>query len=173
MLSFFKQSPIGALFGGNLSDGELSGGDLSDGELSGGDLSDGELSGEDLSDGESFGGDLSDGELSGGELSGGAPVVNCPVVNCSVENCPVVNGVQPATDPMLKHDDGDVGLRVLGCRVDILGTNCKKLMLKHGGGEVNWCLMSSDVMRHIRDKLWLMPKHGSINLYVHVNQKAR
>ena len=132
MLSFFKQSPIGALFGGNLSDGELSGGDLSDGELSG----------EDLSDGESFGGDLSDGELScgevsDGELSGGAPVVNCPVVNCSVENCPVVNGVQPATDPMLKHDDGDVGLRVLGCRVDILGTNCKKLMLKHGGGEMN------------------------------------
>ena len=38
MLSFFKQSPIGALFGGNLSDGELSGGDLSDGELSGGEL---------------------------------------------------------------------------------------------------------------------------------------
>ena len=38
---------------------------------------------------------------------------------------------------------------------------------------MNWCLMSSDVMRHIRDKLWPMPKHGSINLYVHENQKAR
>ena len=38
---------------------------------------------------------------------------------------------------------------------------------------LNWCLMSSDVMRHIRDKLWPMPKHGAINLYVHGNQKAR
>ena len=28
-------------------------------------------------------------------------------------------------------------------------------------------------MRHIRDKLWPMPKHGAINLYVHGNQKAR
>ena len=39
---------------------------------------------------------------------------------------------------------------------------------------MNWCLMSSDVMRHIRDKLWPMPKHSAaINLYVHGNQKAR
>ena len=38
---------------------------------------------------------------------------------------------------------------------------------------MNWCLMSSDVMRHIRDKLWPMPKHGAINLYVHGNQKVR
>ena len=38
---------------------------------------------------------------------------------------------------------------------------------------MNWCLMSSDVMRHIRDKLWPMPKRGAINLYVHGNQKAR
>jgi len=37
---------------------------------------------------------------------------------------------------------------------------------------VSWCLMSSDVSWHIRDKLWPMPKHGSINLYVHGNQKA-
>ena len=35
------------------------------------------------------------------------------------------------------------------------------------------CLMSSDVSWHIRDKLWPMPKHGSTNLYVHGNQKAR
>ena len=34
-------------------------------------------------------------------------------------------------------------------------------------------LMSSDVSWHIRDKLWPMPKHGSIILYVHGNQKAR
>ena len=39
---------------------------------------------------------------------------------------------------------------------------------------VKCCLMSSDISWHIiRDKLWPMPKHGSINLYVHGNQKAR
>ena len=37
---------------------------------------------------------------------------------------------------------------------------------------VKCCLMSSDVSWHIRDKLWPMPKHGSIILYVHGNQKA-
>ena len=42
----------------------------------------------------------------------------------------------------------------------------KKAMMK-------WCLMSSDVRWHIRDKLRPMPKHGSINLYVHGSQKAR
>ena len=39
--------------------------------------------------------------------------------------------------------------------------------------EVKCWLMSSDVSWHIGDKLWPMPKHGSINLYVHGNQKAR
>ena len=38
---------------------------------------------------------------------------------------------------------------------------------------MSWCLVSSDVSWHIRDKLWPMPKHGSIILYVHGNQKAR
>ena len=38
---------------------------------------------------------------------------------------------------------------------------------------MKWCLMSSDVGWHIRDKLKPMPKHGSINLYVHGSQKAR
>ena len=38
---------------------------------------------------------------------------------------------------------------------------------------MSWCLMSSDVIWHIRDKLWPMPKHGSIILYVHGNQKSR
>ena len=33
---------------------------------------------------------------------------------------------------------------------------CVKLKL------LSWCLMSSDVIWHIRDKLWPMPKHGSI-----------
>ena len=32
---------------------------------------------------------------------------------------------------------------------------CRRLMM-------SWCLMSSDVIWHIRDKLWPMPKHGSI-----------
>ena len=41
------------------------------------------------------------------------------------------------------------------------------------GVMMKWCLMSSDVSWHIRDKLWPMPKHGSIILYVHGNQKAR
>ena len=38
---------------------------------------------------------------------------------------------------------------------------------------MKWCLMSSDVGWHIRDKLWPMPNHGSINLYIHGSQKAR
>ena len=38
---------------------------------------------------------------------------------------------------------------------------------------MKWCLMSSDVGWHIGDKLRPMPKHGSINLYVHRSQKAR
>ena len=38
---------------------------------------------------------------------------------------------------------------------------------------MKWCLMSSDVSWHIRAKLWPMPKHGSVILYVHGNQKAR
>ena len=35
---------------------------------------------------------------------------------------------------------------------------CSKLLLLL----LSWCLMSSDVIWHIRDKLWPMPKHGSI-----------
>ena len=56
------------------------------------------------------------------------------------------------------------------------GFRGRKAILNHTSALVmmmNWCLMSSDVMRHIRDKLWPMPKHGAINLYVHGNQKAR
>ena len=36
---------------------------------------------------------------------------------------------------------------------------------------MTWCLMSSDVSWHIRDKLRPMPKHGSIILYVHGNRR--
>ena len=35
----------------------------------------------------------------------------------------------------------------------------KKLLCNYS---LSWCLMSSDVIWHIRDKLWPMPKHGSI-----------
>ena len=38
---------------------------------------------------------------------------------------------------------------------------------------ISWYLMSSDVSWHIWDKLWPVPKHGSVILYVHGNQKAR
>ena len=32
---------------------------------------------------------------------------------------------------------------------------------------MSWCLMSTDVIWHIRDKLWPMPKHSSIKaIYV-------
>ena len=99
-------------------------------------------------------------------------------------------------------DDDEVELNVLGCRVDILGTNYDQWVnmvqccftsaetigsLGRGAQDghldshsswtvtqmMSWCLMSSDVSWHIRDKLWPMPKHGSINLHVHRNQKAR
>ena len=30
---------------------------------------------------------------------------------------------------------------------------------------MKWCLMSSDVSWHIRDKLWPMPKHGSVYIF--------
>ena len=38
---------------------------------------------------------------------------------------------------------------------------------------VKWCLMSSDVSWHIRDKLWPVPKHGSVILYVHEGSLGR
>ena len=40
---------------------------------------------------------------------------------------------------------------------------CKRSQT-HGWGTMmmSWCLMSSDVIWHIRDKLWSMPKHGSV-----------
>ena len=46
--------------------------------------------------------------------------------------------------------------------------DCRMMMMM-----MSWCLMSSNVIWHIRDKLWPMPKHGSVILYVHGNQKAR
>ena len=45
---------------------------------------------------------------------------------------------------LLEDADADVGLHVLGCRIDILGTNCKKLLkLKVSG----W--------GGVRESLWL------------------
>ena len=79
--------------------------------------------------------------------------------------------------------------RLAGCRlveccftsteaVGLLGTGAqdKPSRIPHSSRALKmmkcW-LMSSDVSWHIRDKLWPVPKHGSINLYVHGNQKAR
>ena len=59
------------------------------------------------------------------------------------------------------------GLRLKG-RLEY-GVTCLSIMMMM----MKWCLMSSDVSWHIRDKLWPMPKHGSIFFYVHGNQKAR
>ena len=42
---------------------------------------------------------------------------------------------------------------------DAFSTFCDQLVLMM---MMSWCLMSSDVIWHIRDKLWPMPKHGSI-----------
>ena len=43
-------------------------------------------------------------------------------------------------------------------------TNLSFIIIMCGGEMMmmSWCLMSSDVIWHIRDKLWPMPKHGSI-----------
>ena len=52
-----------------------------------------------------------------------------------------------------------------------LGRPCGKPQNK--GSVRLCCLMSSDVGSHTGDKLRPMRDHGSINLYVHGNQKAR
>ena len=40
-----------------------------------------------------------------------------------------------------------------------------------GATMMSWYLMPTDVSWHIRDKLWPMPKHGSIILYVHETRR--
>ena len=45
--------------------------------------------------------------------------------------------------------------------------SCRRVMM------MSWCLMSSDVIWHIRDKLWPMPKHGSIkSTYVRCKRRV-
>ena len=49
--------------------------------------------------------------------------------------------------------DGDVGLHVLGCRVDILGTNCKKLLkvkMSGGGGGGGGSRFGFSTCNHVR-----------------------
>ena len=47
----------------------------------------------------------------------------------------VAVSIQETAGQLTDELPGDVGLHVLGCRVDILGTNCKKLLkLKVSGG---------------------------------------
>ena len=44
-------------------------------------------------------------------------------------------GVCGGVENLLEDADVELGLHVLGCRVDILGTNCKKLLkVKMSGG---------------------------------------
>ena len=58
----------------------------------------------------------------------------------------------------------------MGCylRCCIHGKNNAQMLCRlgyyflRGKRLLSWCLMSSDVIWHIRDKLWPMPKHGSI-----------
>ena len=57
----------------------------------------------------------------------------------------VAVSIQETAGQLTDELPGDVGLHVLGCRVDILGTNCKKLLkLKVSGGGGG-----------VRESLWL------------------
>ena len=47
---------------------------------------------------------------------------------------------------MRQQDDDDVELNVLGCRVDILGTNCDQCVYM-----VQCCFTSTETIRLIRD----------------------
>ena len=51
--------------------------------------------------------------------------------------------------------------------------NVHRNLIRDGDKVMSWCLMSSDVIWHIRDKLWPMPKHGSVILYVHDRRLVR
>ena len=61
----------------------------------------------------------------------------------------------PRHFPQLEHCRtlGEYSQRSLRTEIDT--EQCHMMMM-------SWCLMSSDVIWHIRDKLWPMPKHGSI-----------
>ena len=47
------------------------------------------------------------------------------------------------------------------CQVPAM-RRCRRCLRLVWQSMMSWCLMSSDVIWHIRDKLWPMPKHGSI-----------
>ena len=65
-----------------------------------------------------------------------------------------------------------VSLSLYVCR-DLKRREAQGVHLSFNSSAQLCCLMSSDVGRHPGDKLRPMPKHGSIILYVHGNQKAR
>ena len=48
------------------------------------------------------------------------------LVHCAIAVSTAVFGQSQSSPETLNDPDDDVGLHVLGCRVDILGTNCKK-----------------------------------------------
>ena len=92
---------------------------------------------------------------------------NCILCVYLTRTCPVVSGktcpaVQFRTSPAdLLHNNIDETQRLLcegSCQTALSSavySSTLTLMM-------SWCLMSSDVIWHIRDKLWPMPKHGSI-----------
>ena len=66
--------------------------------------------------------------------------------------------------------DDDVGLHVLGCRVDILGTNCKKLLkVKMSGGGGGKSRFGFSTCNHVRGaaRHLLLDKKYILSLGVH------
>ena len=84
----------------------------------------------------------------------------------------LVYDILPSTTAVFSYATGSIKLSAneqffVGARTVVSLLQTAQMMM------MKWCLMSSDVRWHIRDKLRPMPKHGSINLYVHGSQKAR
>ena len=71
--------------------------------------------------------------------------------------------------PAVLLDDDDVGLHVLGCRVDILGTNCKKLLKVKMSGGVGGGRFGFSTCNHVRGaaRLLLLDKKYILLLGVH------
>ena len=95
-----------------------------------------------------------------------APVPNKPTVSLDVKQHSTNSTKFYVRRAVRASRPGHVRIICSGRRRCASGRFGMMMMMK-------WCIMSSDVSWHIRDKLWPMPKHGSVYLYVHGNQKAR
>ena len=113
-------------------------------------------------------------ECRGGRL--GLPVPNSPMLSVNLKqhlSCSISelrSCVKVEVDVL-----GSPSLIVLTVSVDVKQHSNENIIVVAivPAVVVKCCLMSPDVSWHIRDKLWPMPRHGSIILYVHGNQKAR